>query len=102
MDRRAKPLGARAGSVAGLVQGAPPRRPASSPSLVSQFGGFVVRYRGMAAIGVARAGQLRLAQHLLTLVWSTSLLGERVVPAVPLTAPTVLGCVAVTQRATVR
>jgi drug/metabolite transporter (DMT)-like permease len=66
---------------------------------VSQFGGFVVWYRGMAAIGVLRASQLQLAQPLLTLVWSVLLLGERLSPLAPLTAAAVLACIAVTQRA---
>jgi drug/metabolite transporter (DMT)-like permease len=52
----------------------------------------------MAAIGVARASQVQLAQPLLTLVWSALLLGERLNPATPLTAGAVLICVAATQR----
>ena len=45
-------------------------------SVVSQFLGLMVWYRGMAAIGVTRASQLQLAQPVLTLVWSAALLGE--------------------------
>lgn len=66
---------------------------------ISQFGGFVVWYRGMGLIGVARASQLQLAQPLLTLVWAVLLLGEQLSAAVPLTAAVVLGCIVVTQRA---
>jgi drug/metabolite transporter (DMT)-like permease len=66
---------------------------------VSQFGGFVLWYRGMGLIGVARASQLQLAQPLLTLVWAVLLLGEHLTPAVPLTAVIVLACIVVTQRA---
>jgi drug/metabolite transporter (DMT)-like permease len=66
---------------------------------VSQFGGFVLWYRGMAGIGVPRASQLQLAQPLLTLLWSVLLLGERVPTAAPIAALLVLGCIAVTQRA---
>jgi drug/metabolite transporter (DMT)-like permease len=66
---------------------------------ISQFGGFVVWYRGMGLIGVARASQLQLAQPLLTLVWAVLLLGEHMSAAVPLTAVVVLGCIVVTQRA---
>ncbi|MFJ6721557.1 DMT family transporter [Streptomyces sp. NPDC091259] len=66
---------------------------------VSQFGGFVVWYKGMGLIGVARASQLQLAQPLLTLVWAVLLLGEHITPAVPLTAAIVLTCIVVTQRA---
>ncbi|MGK4218585.1 EamA family transporter [Kocuria marina] len=42
----------------------------------SQFLGFVVWYRGMALMGIARASQLQLMQPLLTLVWTVLLLGE--------------------------
>ncbi|MEU6895237.1 DMT family transporter [Streptomyces sp. NPDC046557] len=66
---------------------------------ISQFGGFVVWYKGMGLIGVARASQLQLAQPLLTLVWAVLLLGEHITPAVPLTAAVVLTCIVVTQRA---
>ncbi|MFJ6217421.1 DMT family transporter [Streptomyces sp. NPDC092296] len=66
---------------------------------VAQFGGFVLWYRGMAAIGVARGSQLQLAQPLLTLVWAALLLGEGVPAAAPVTAVAVLACIAVTQRA---
>jgi drug/metabolite transporter (DMT)-like permease len=66
---------------------------------VSQFGGFVVWYRGMATIGVARASQLQLAQPLLTLLWSVLLLGEHLSPITPFTALAVLLCITVTQRA---
>lgn len=66
---------------------------------VSQFGGFVVWYRGMAAIGVPRASQIQLAQPLITLVWSVLLLGEHLSPLAPVTALIVLGCIAATQRA---
>ncbi|MCS7482441.1 DMT family transporter [Umezawaea endophytica] len=65
---------------------------------ISQFGSFVVWYRGMGLIGVARASQLQLAQPLLTLVWSVLLLGEDLSPAVPVTAVIVLACIVVTQR----
>lgn len=68
-------------------------------ALVSQFGGFVVWYRGMAELGVARASQLQLAQPLLTLVWSVLLLGEDLPPLAPVTAVIVLLCITVTQRA---
>ncbi len=66
---------------------------------VSQFGGFVCWYRGMALIGVARASQIQLAQPLLTLVWAVLLLDERLPAAALPTAAVVLVCIAVTQRA---
>lgn len=65
---------------------------------VSQFGGFVVWYRGMAVIGVPRASQLQLAQPLLTLLWSVLLLGERLPLSALVAAVLVLGCIATTQR----
>ena len=67
-------------------------------ALISQFGGFVVWYRGMALIGVARASQLQLAQPLLTLAWSALLLGETLTPLMPITGLLVLACIAATQR----
>jgi drug/metabolite transporter (DMT)-like permease len=66
---------------------------------ISQLGGFVLWYRGMGLIGVARASQLQLAQPLLTLGWAVLLLGEHLTLVVPLTAVAVLACIAVTQRA---
>ncbi|TYL45602.1 DMT family transporter [Nocardioides sp. BGMRC 2183] len=66
---------------------------------VSQFGGFVVWYRGMALIGVDRASQLQLAQPLLTVLWAVVLMGEQLPAAVPVAAVAVLGCIVVTQRA---
>ncbi|MFE6778202.1 DMT family transporter [Streptomyces sp. NPDC057702] len=68
-------------------------------SMGSQFIGMYVWYRGMAAIGVARASQLQLAQPLLTLIWSVLLLGEHLTLAAPLAAVGVLVCIGVTQRA---
>ncbi|MFI2350024.1 DMT family transporter [Streptomyces sp. NPDC019443] len=65
----------------------------------STFFGLYVWYRGMASIGIAKASQLQLAQPLLTLVWSVSLLHERLSPAAPVAAVAVLVCIAVTQRA---
>ncbi|MEW2063212.1 DMT family transporter [Streptomyces sp. NPDC007002] len=65
----------------------------------SAFLGLYVWYRGMAAIGVARASQLQLAQPLLTLGWSFLLLGEELSVAAPVAAVAVLVCIAATQRA---
>ncbi|MEI8411891.1 MULTISPECIES: DMT family transporter [unclassified Kribbella] len=66
---------------------------------ISQLGGFVVWYRGMGIIGVARASQLQLAQPSLNLVWSALLMGEHLALAAPITAVVVLLCIVVTQRA---
>ncbi|MER7761021.1 DMT family transporter [Streptomyces sp. NPDC097619] len=67
-------------------------------ALGSTFFGGYVWYRGIAEIGPARAGQLQLAQPLLTLVWAVTLLGEHLSPAAPVAAAAVLVCIAVTQR----
>ncbi|GAA3835133.1 hypothetical protein GCM10022206_86540 [Streptomyces chiangmaiensis] len=61
--------------------------------------GLVVRYPGMAAIGIPKASQLQPAQPLHTLVSSVLLLGEHLTPAARLTAAAVLVCIAVAQRA---
>lgn len=68
-------------------------------SVVSMFLGFFAWYAGLARGGVARIGQVQLAQPVLTLGWSGALLGEHVGPATLLTALAVLACVAATQRA---
>jgi drug/metabolite transporter (DMT)-like permease len=66
---------------------------------VSMFLGFFAWYAGLARGGVAKIGQVQLAQPVLTLVWSGLLLGEHVGVATLATALAVLGCVAATQRA---
>ncbi|MEV0798293.1 DMT family transporter [Kribbella sp. NPDC050281] len=66
---------------------------------ISQLGGFVVWYRGMGIIGVAKASQLQLAQPLLTLVWSVLLMNEHLPVTAPITAVVVLLCIVATQRA---
>jgi len=68
-------------------------------SCVSMFAGFFAWYAGLARGGVARIGQLQLAQAPLTLLWAGLLLGERVTVGSALTAVLVVGCVAATQRA---
>jgi drug/metabolite transporter (DMT)-like permease len=66
---------------------------------VSMFLGFFAWYAGLARGGVARIGQVQLAQPVLTLGWSALLLGEHVGLATLVTALAVLACVAATQRA---
>jgi drug/metabolite transporter (DMT)-like permease len=66
---------------------------------VSMFLGFFAWYAGLARGGVARIGQVQLAQPVLTLGWSAVLLGEHVGPLTLVTALAVLACVAATQRA---
>jgi len=68
-------------------------------AVVSMFLGFFAWYAGLARGGVARIGQVQLAQPVLTLAWSAALLGEPVSTATLLTALAVLACVAATQRA---
>ena len=46
--------------------------------VVSMFLGSLAWYRGLAAGGIARSGQLNLMQPLATLAWSALLLGEQV------------------------
>jgi drug/metabolite transporter (DMT)-like permease len=66
---------------------------------VSMFAAFFAWYAGLARGGVARIGQVQLAQAPLTLLWAGLLLGERITPASGLTAIVVVGCVAATQKA---
>nr|WP_255437174.1 DMT family transporter [Actinoplanes solisilvae] len=65
---------------------------------VSMFLGFFAWYAGLARGGVARVGQVQLAQPVLTLLWSALLLGEAVTPAALAAATVVLACVILTQR----
>jgi drug/metabolite transporter (DMT)-like permease len=66
---------------------------------VSMLLGFFAWYAGLARGGVARIGQVQLAQPVLTLGWSALLLGEHVGLGTLATALAVLACVAATQRA---
>ena len=65
---------------------------------VSMFLGFFAWYAGLARGGIARVGQVQLAQPVLTMAWSALLLGEAVTPASVVAAAVVLVCVALTQR----
>jgi drug/metabolite transporter (DMT)-like permease len=47
-------------------------------SVISMFLGFFAWYAGLARGGVARVGQVQLAQPVLTLLWSALVLGEAV------------------------
>jgi drug/metabolite transporter (DMT)-like permease len=66
--------------------------------IFSMFLGSVLWYRGLAAGGISRIGQLNLAQPFLAITWSSLLLGEHLTWAVPVTAAVVLACVAVCLR----
>jgi drug/metabolite transporter (DMT)-like permease len=70
-------------------------------SLFSMFLGFFAWYRGLALGGIARIGQIQLAQPVLTLVWAALVLGEQVTAATVAAAFAVLACVGLTQRARV-
>ncbi|UQU67874.1 DMT family transporter [Couchioplanes caeruleus] len=67
-------------------------------TVVSMFLGFFAWYAGLARGGIARVGQIQLAQPVLTLLWSALLLGETVTPAALGVALIVLVCVVLTQR----
>ena len=67
-------------------------------SLVSMFLGFFAWYAGLARGGVAKIGQVQLAQPVLTLLWAALLLGEEVGPGTVAAALAVLVSVAATQR----
>lgn len=70
-------------------------------AIISQFLGFFAWYAGLARGGVAKIGQLQLAQPLLTLIWSALLLGEHIGAATLVAAIGVVLSVAATQRARV-
>jgi len=86
----------------------PPHAPATGwaafgyLTAVSMFLGFFAWYAGLARGGIARVGQLQLAQPVLTLLWSALLLGETVTPAAAGVAGIVLACVVLTQRSRAR
>lgn len=63
--------------------------------VISMFLGSVAWYRGLAAGGIARIGQLNLAQPLLALLWSVILLGERITWPFVATAIVVISSMAV-------
>lgn len=67
-------------------------------SVVSMFLAFFAWYGGLARGGVAKIGQVQLAQPILTLVWSATLLGEAVGAATVAASVAVLLSVVATQR----
>ncbi len=68
-------------------------------ALISAFAGFFAWYRGLALGGVARVGQLQLAQPVLSLAWAWLLLGEAVTWPMAGTALAIVACVVATQKA---
>jgi drug/metabolite transporter (DMT)-like permease len=71
-------------------------------SVISMFLGFFAWYAGLARGGVAKIGQVQLAQPVLGLVWAALVLGEHVGPATVAAAVAVLTAVVATQRTRVR
>lgn len=69
--------------------------------IVSMFLGSVLWYRGLAAGGIARIGQLNLIQPLFALLWSALLLGERVTAVAVVCAIVVIAAMAVCIRSRV-
>jgi drug/metabolite transporter (DMT)-like permease len=67
-------------------------------TLFSAYLGFFPWYRGMTLAGIARVGQLQLAQPVLSLLWSALLLHEHVGPGTVLAALAVVASVALTRR----
>ncbi|GIF52193.1 drug/metabolite transporter (DMT)-like permease [Asanoa ferruginea] len=67
-------------------------------TVVSMLLGFFAWYAGLARGGIARVGQIQLAQPVITLAWSALLLDETVTPAAIVVALLVVGCVVLTQR----
>ncbi|MET8757825.1 DMT family transporter [Lentzea sp. NPDC004782] len=70
-------------------------------ALISMFLAFFAWYAGLAAGGVAKIGQIQLAQPVLTLMWSALVLGEPVGWPALATAAVVVVCVVLTQRSRV-
>jgi drug/metabolite transporter (DMT)-like permease len=70
-------------------------------SVISMFLGFFAWYAGLARGGVAKIGQVQLAQPVLSLGWAALILGEPVGAGTIAAAAGVLACVVATQRARV-
>jgi drug/metabolite transporter (DMT)-like permease len=71
-------------------------------ALFSMFLGFFAWYAGLARAGIAKAGQVQLAQPALSMVWGWPLLGEHLSKAALVTIVVVLGSVAIGRTAVVR
>jgi drug/metabolite transporter (DMT)-like permease len=67
-------------------------------TVISMFLAFFAWYAGLAAGGVAKVGQVQLAQPVLTLTWSALVLGEPIGWLTALAAAAVLTCVIWTQH----
>ena len=71
-------------------------------ALFSMFLGFFAWYRGLAIGPIARVSQIQLVQPVLTIVWATLLLGERLDLIVLVGALAVILCAATAVRARIR
>jgi drug/metabolite transporter (DMT)-like permease len=71
-------------------------------AVFSMFLGFFAWYAGMARAGIAKAGQLQLAQPALSMIWGWPLLGEHLSFAAVATIVVVLGSVGLGRNAVVR
>ena len=69
---------------------------------VSMFLGFFAWYRGLAIGPIARVSQIQLVQPVLTIVWATLILGERLDLVVLVGAIAVIACAATAVRARIR
>jgi drug/metabolite transporter (DMT)-like permease len=67
-------------------------------ALFSAYLGFFPWYRGMTLAGIARVGQLQLAQPVLSLIWAILLLHEHIGPSTILASLAVIASVALTRR----
>jgi drug/metabolite transporter (DMT)-like permease len=68
-------------------------------AVISMFLAFFAWYHALALGGVAKIGQIQLAQPILTLGWAALVLGETISAAMVVAALVVLACVLATQRA---
>jgi drug/metabolite transporter (DMT)-like permease len=92
------PFVALAAARTGLTAGADAWFGFAYVALVSMFLAFFAWYRGLALGGIARIGQVQLAQPVLTLVWAALILGEEITALTALAALAVLASVVATQR----
>jgi drug/metabolite transporter (DMT)-like permease len=67
-------------------------------SVFSMFLGFFAWYRGLALGGIARVGQVQLIQALLTITWSSLLLGEAITPLMIAAALIVIAMIFIIRR----
>ncbi|HEY6758934.1 MAG TPA: DMT family transporter [Baekduia sp.] len=67
-------------------------------SVISMFLGFFAWYAGLARGGIAKIGQVQLAQPVLSLIWAALILGERIGATTVAAALAVLVAVVATQR----